>query len=131
MEFENEILFATADGFYYDGIPSQGSYTTSTSTAEDYASTQNTENVFKQIGTALIVSQIVIVTLAVICIIKGLLNSINNKKIEGAESDLSGETENSGNVHKKATIPYYIFAIILLMGYGIINVIKGFFTNII
>lgn len=134
MEIENEVFLATSDGFYYDGVPSQGSYTPSTSTTEEYVLEESTEEVFKQIGTALVVSQIVIVTLAVICIIKGLLNSINNKKIEVAEEDLSGETSNSRNMRKKATIPYYIFSIILFVGYGIINVItnifKEFFNNI-
>ncbi len=131
MEKENEVLFATSDGFYYDGIPSQGSYTTSAPTAEEYALAQNTVEVFKQIETVLVVSQTVVVTLAVICIIKGLLNSINNKKIEGVESDLSGDSENNGTVRRKATIQYYIFGIILFLGYGIINVITNIFKTFI
>lgn len=131
MEMENGILFATSDGFYYDGVPSQGSYTPSTSTTQEYTLTQNTDDVFKQIGTALIVSQIVIVSLAVLCIVKGLINSINNKKIENGENDLSGESANTENMRKKTTIPYYIFAIILFMGYGIINVITNFFKSFI
>lgn len=130
MEIENEVLLATSDGFYYDGVPSQGSYTPSTSATEGYTVEPNTEEVFKQIGSVLVVSQIVIVTLAVICIIKGLLNSINNKKIEGTEEDLSGESLNSRNMRKKATVPYYIFSIILFVGYGIINVITNMFKEI-
>lgn len=124
-----EILLAS-DGFYYQGTPSQGYYSATTKVTEGYASVDNTEEyAFRKIESNLVISQIVVVTLAVICIIKGLLNSKNNKKIATEESDLSGEGLDQ-NGHPKATVPYFAVAMILFIAYGVMNVIKGFLENL-
>ena len=128
---ENEILLATSDGFYYEGIPSTGSYSSSTTKAKDISVEQDMDGTLKQIGSAIIISQIIIVTLAVMCIIKGILNSINNKKIVGLENDLSEESVTGEFSKRKITAPYFVSSIVLFVIYGIINIIKGFFINLL
>lgn len=124
-----EILLAS-DGFYYQGTPSQSSYSATTKATEGYASAEIAEEyAFRNIESALVISQIVVITLAVICIIKGILNSKNNKKIAAEESDLSSESLEQ-NVHQKATVPYFALSMILFIAYGVMNIVKGFVENL-
>lgn len=124
MKIENEVLYATSDGFYYDGVPSKGSYTSSSAKTEKTILEKDQEVIFEQIGSTVIIIQILIISLAVISILKGVLNSMNNKKIVGGENNLSDK-----NTKIKSTTPYYIFSIILFVIYGVTNIIKGFIIN--
>ena len=129
MKIEKEILLAS-DGFYYDGVPRQGSYTLVTPNTDEYVVSKDTDLMFKEIEAILIFSQVIVVSIAVICILKGLINSINNKKISSSKNDLNAESNITENTPPKATLPYYIISIIFFVGYGIINIIRGFITNI-
>lgn len=79
MEKENEFLIATSDGFYYEGVPSTGSYTSSKK-ADDYIPSKVTEDVFRKVETGIIIVQVLIVILCLVCFFKGVLNFRKNKE---------------------------------------------------
>lgn len=140
---ENEILLATNNEFYYDGVPSSSSYKSSsvnTGTTQAFASSNCIEDtsgaseyIFKTVGKVLTGTQVVMIILAVFCIFKGLSNmnknKINNDELSGTEDELYGDEvylRNDGRVRKKATLSYFVFSLMLFFGCGIINIIKNF-----
>lgn len=121
MEMENEELYATSDGFYYEGSPAQGSYTSSSTKYESSLFEQNGKITLNQIEKTLGIAQVLVMILTIICIIRGMSYSKNSKKIIDEDNVFKDI-----NTKKKHINPYYIFSIVLLVVFGIVNIIKGF-----
>lgn len=116
---ENEILLATSDGFYYQGTPSQGSYTTSKDTTTSaYTSYEESDEILNKIEGAIGISQTILLVIILICCIKGIMSQQKSKKVEMEVV----EEEKSSNVY----ISYYIFAVIFSVAYGCLEIIEGF-----
>lgn len=123
MGMEKEVLLATSDGFYYDGTPSQGSYSTSKDVTDTitsaYTSYEEDDEVLNKIEGTLVLSQTIILVIVLIFFIKGIMSQRKSKKeeIELVEK----ETKSS-----KKYLLYYICAVFFIIGYGCIEIIKGF-----
>lgn len=123
MEMENEVLLATRDGFYYDGTPNQGSYSASKDVTDTITSvstsSDETEEILNKIEGTLVLSQTIILVIVLIFFIKGIMNQRKSKK---EEIELVAEKT---KVSKKYLL-YYICAIFFTIGFGCIEIIKGF-----
>lgn len=120
MEMENELLLATSDGFYYQGTPSQGSYTASKDiTTSSYTSYEETDEIFNKIEGVLVLTQTILLVIVLIFFVKGIMNQRKSKK---EEIELVAEETKVS----KTYLIYYIFAVVFAIGYGCIEIIKGF-----
>lgn len=87
---------------------------------------------YKKITTALTIVQMVSIVVAVLCILKGILNIQKNKLIKNVDTnkneipDVTLNSKNNEGQRKKATVRYFIFSAMLLFIYFIINIVKQF-----
>ena len=132
---EKEMLLATNDDFYYDGVPSEFSYDSSSILESGYSEscleTTGAKPSYNTIYNASIqLMQLLLIILAGICIIKGIYNIIKNKKIkqESLMKEKEGNViiENPKKVKKKAVIIYFIFSFLLGVAYMVLETIKTF-----
>lgn len=132
---ENEILLATSDGFYYEGVPSTSSIkTTKKPSLEDAMMYSNSTNdvstatriAIEKINVGVGAVRIILMLVALLLVIKGSLNLIKNKNIKikninSNEGPIDFINEDETNVRKKGVMGYYILAIILI---AFVNVLK-------
>ena len=123
MEMEKELLLATSDGFYYDGTPNKGSYSASKDVTDTITSASTSsaesEEILNKIEGVLVLSQTIILVIVLIFFIKGIMSQ---RKCKKEEIELVAEKT---KVSKKYLL-YYICAIFFTIGYGCIEIIKGF-----
>lgn len=120
---ENEVLLATSDGFYYDGTPSKGSYSTSKDVTDTITSVSpssaESDEILNKIEGTLVFSQTIILVIILIFLIKGIMSQRKSKK---EEIELVGER----TAASKKYLLYYICAVFFTIVYGCIEIIKGF-----
>lgn len=129
VEVSNEELI---ENLYSENISANDSYEAVCVDAYMDDSIGLASTISEKIATVLTIVQMVSIVVAVLCILKGILNIQKNKLIKNVDQNknkIPGVTlisNNNETPRKKATVGYFIFSAMLLFIYFIINIMKQF-----
>ena len=114
-----------SEEFNYQGVPQTSSYETSY-LADD--SSGAAAHINELVGNVLIGIQLISVVLGTICVIKGILNIIKNRKLkaENKENEVLSNEDSEKKIRQKAVVPYFISSAALFFVNLMLSVVTNF-----
>ena len=130
MVEENENLYLAATGIYYKGVP-ETSFKTS---EESYEGVSRSPEVSLgepsilgcNINKVLYITRIIFIIIAILCVLKGIVNFINNRKLANNKEDLLDGLEDDQETKIKPVNGYFIASAVLGIFAFMINIVNNF-----